>query len=48
MQPLELQSQREEENLRIVVRADVHKMVPESLLDSCAAPRLQVQTLRRG
>ena len=48
MQPQGLLSQREEENLRVAVRADVHKMVPESLLDSCAAPRLQVQTLRRG
>ena len=38
-----LLSQREEENLRDTVRADVHKMAPEYLLDPGAAPRLQVQ-----
>ena len=35
--------QREEENLRVAVRADVHKMAPESFLDPGAIPRLQVQ-----
>ena len=39
---------REEENLRVAVRADVHRMDPESLLDTGAAPRLQVQAQRRG
>ena len=43
MQPWGLWSQREEENLRVAVRADVHKMAPESFLDPGAMPRLQVQ-----
>jgi len=46
MQPWGLWSQREEENLRVAVRADVHKMVPEYLLDSCASPRMCVQAQR--
>ena len=35
--------QREEENLRVAVRAGVHKTAPEHLLDPGAAARLQVQ-----
>lgn len=36
-------SQREEENLRDAIRAGVHKMAPEYLLEPGAAARLQVQ-----
>ena len=36
-------SQREEENLRVAVRADVHKMAPEYLLDPGAALQVQAQ-----
>ena len=35
--------QREEENLRVAVRAGVHKTAPEHLLDPGAVARLQVQ-----
>ena len=34
MQPWVLLSQREEENLRVAIWANVHKMAPEDLLDS--------------
>lgn len=44
MQPWVLLSQREEENLRVAIWANVHKMAPEDLLDPGAAARLQVQT----
>lgn len=36
-------SQREEETLRVAVRADVHKTAPEHLLDPGAVARLQGQ-----
>lgn len=40
--------QREEENLRVAVRADVHAKTPESLLAPGAVPRLQMQARRWG
>ena len=40
MQPWELLSQREEENLRVAVRADVHTRAPEYLLAPGTAWRL--------
>ena len=46
MQPWGLWSQREEENLRVAVRADVHRMAPEYPLDPGAIPRLQMQIQR--
>ena len=46
--PRELLSQREKENLRVAVRADVHAKTPESLLAPGAVPRLQVQARRWG
>lgn len=42
MQPQGLLSQKEEKNLSVAIRADVHRMAPEYLLDPGAAPRLQV------
>lgn len=38
-----LLSQREEEDMRLAVSANVHKIAPEYLLDPGAAPGLQVQ-----
>lgn len=43
MQPLGLLTQKQEENLSVAVRADIHKIGPQYLLDPGAAPRLQVQ-----
>ena len=48
MQPQGLWSQREEENLRVAVRADVHRMAPEYPLNPGAIPRLQVQAQKWG
>ena len=34
--------------MRVAIRADVLKMVPEYFLDTCSAPRLQVYAQRWG
>ena len=47
MQPWGLLSQREEKNLRVAVRADVHKMVPEYLLTP-VQPQGCISRLRSG
>ena len=41
-----LLSQREEENMSVAVRTDVHTRAPECLLDPGASPRLQMQIQR--
>ena len=38
----------EEENLRVAVRADVHKTAPEDLVDPGSLQRLQEQAQRWG